>query len=191
MRLAVRWLRWLACLRAILADKDSTQERAVRLPLFEQPTTAHVRRPGLFVVSAADPWIERLEENTDFGSCVMLATACLRKDPGCIEAHLFLAAHTDDVDRRLSHLRKAVETGEQLWNPVAAELGNEMTWWGFADTRPYMRAIQALGDALVEVGDQTEARACYERLIAMNPNDNQGIRYVVEGLESGVSRIRL
>ena len=163
----------------------------MRLPSLEQSTTARVARPGLFVVSPADPWIERMEEAVDLHDQVILATACLRKDPGCIDAHFVLAASTDDVGRRLDHLRKAIETGEQLWNPVATELGDEMTWWGFAGTRPYMRAIHALADTLIESGAENEARACYERLLAMNPNDNQGIRYVVEGLQAEVSGLRL
>ena len=143
------------------------------------------------MVSPADPWLERMEEEPEFQDRLILATSCLRKDPGCIEAHLFLASATDDSGVRLSRLRRAVETGNQLWMPVAAELGDEMTWWGFPGTRPYMRAIQALGQALMESGATTEARACYERLLAMNPNDNQGIRYVIEELETEVPGMRL
>lgn len=141
----------------------------MRLPLLDAPTTARVVRPGLFVVSPADPWIERMEEEGNFQDRVILATCCLREDPGCIEAHTLLAACTDDMEIRVNRLRKAVETGEALWNPIAAELGDEMTWWGFAATRPYMRAVQALGNALLETGDETDARAYFERLLAMNP----------------------
>lgn len=133
----------------------------MRLPSLHAPTTARVVRPGLYVASPADAWLERMEEASEFQDRVILATACLRKDPGCIDAHLVLAACTDNLEVRVSRLRKAVETGNQLWIPVAAELGDEMTWWGFAATRPYMRAIRALGDALIETGNKTEARACY------------------------------
>lgn len=161
----------------------------MRTPSLQQPTTAHVVRPGLYVASPADPWIRRMEDEAHFADQVLLATSCLRKDPGCIEAHLFLAAATDDLQVRVSRLRRAVETGNQLWIPVAAELGDEITWWGFSGTRPYMRAIQALGDALMETGAESEARACYERLLGMNPNDNQGIRYVLDGMKEAGLRM--
>ena len=46
-----------------------------------------------------------------------------------------------------------------------------------------MRAIHALGLAKREAGDEDEARACFDRLLEMSPNDNLGIRYLVEDAE--------
>ena len=43
-----------------------------------------------------------------------------------------------------------------------------------------MRAIHALGLMHREAGAEDEARRCFERLLAMNPHDNQGIRHLID-----------
>lgn len=152
----------------------------------DEPSTGHVAQPGLYVVSPADRFVEAMEDareerrNEDL---LILAVRAIRHDPGCIEARLALAEHSRDRETRHRHLTKAVETGEFLWTPVAERLGDDMTWWGFPGTRPYMRAVAALGHAYLADGDETAARACFDRLLAMNPNDNQGIRYLVQELD--------
>ncbi len=153
----------------------------------EDPTTGHVVRPGLYVESPADRFVEAMEDARDdrrTEDLLVLAVRAIRHDPGCIEARLALAEHSRDGETRLRHLKEAVESGELLWAPVAERLGDDMTWWGFSGTRPYMRAVAALGHAHLDDGDETAARACFDRLLAMNPYDNQGIRYLVQELDA-------
>jgi tetratricopeptide (TPR) repeat protein len=50
-------------------------------------------------------------------------------------------------------------------------------FWGTISTRPYMRAKQHLGELLVETGRLAEAGGVFERLLELNPTDNQGMRY--------------
>ena len=152
----------------------------------EGPTTGQVVQPGLYVESPADRFVEAMEharEDRRTEDLLVLAMRAIRHDSGCIEARLTLAEHSRDRETRQRHLTKAVETGELLWAPVAERLGDDMTWWGFSGTRPYMRAVAALGHAHLDDGDGTAARACFDRLLAMNPNDNQGIRYLVQELD--------
>lgn len=154
---------------------------------YDGQTTGHVVRPGLYVVSPADRFVEAMEtarEERRTEDLLILAVRAIRHDPGCIEARLALAEHSRDRETRQRHLTKAVETGELLWTPVAERLGDDMTWWGFSGTRPYMRALGALGHAHLDDGDEAAARACFDRLLAMNPNDNQGIRYLVQELDA-------
>lgn len=153
----------------------------------EGPTTGQVVQPGLYVESPANRFVEAMEDARDdrrTEDLLVLAVRAIRHDPGCIEARLTLAEHSRDRETRQRHLGKAVETGELLWAPVAERLGDDMTWWGFSGTRPYMRAVAALGHAHLDDGNETEARACFDRLVAMNPNDNQGIRYLIEELDA-------
>ncbi|MBI5162349.1 MAG: hypothetical protein HY985_00435 [Magnetospirillum sp.] len=150
----------------------------------DNPTTARVVRGAfLHVESPADKFIERLANEKNPQSRLILATSALRHDPGCIEALCYLADHAKDSQYAVDLLRKAVDAGQQLWGAVAYEYGDEMTWWGFAATRPYMRAIQALGETHHEMGNDIAARECFERLLEMNPHDNQGIRFLLAGLE--------
>lgn len=153
----------------------------------EELTTGHVVQPGLYVESPADRFVEAMEDARDdrrTEDLLILAVRAIRHDSGCIEARLALAEHSRDGETRQRHLTKAVETGELLWAPVAERLGDDMTWWGFAGTRPYMRAVAALGHAFLDDGNETAARACFDRLLAMNPDDNQGIRCLVQELDA-------
>jgi tetratricopeptide (TPR) repeat protein len=45
-----------------------------------------------------------------------------------------------------------------------------------------MRALQHLGELLVEIGRPAQAAAVFERLLELNPTDNQGMRYPLLGL---------
>jgi hypothetical protein len=148
------------------------------------PTTATVRS-GLayYVDSPADRFVEAIEEEPDAFVRMVLATRALRHDPGCIEAHLEMAAYLDDSDARAAHLSKAVEAGEYLWQPVVKSDDGDLAWWAVGATRPYMRAVQAMGILHKENGETGDARRCFEQLLEMNPTDNQGIRYLVAELD--------
>jgi tetratricopeptide (TPR) repeat protein len=47
------------------------------------------------------------------------------------------------------------------------------------ETRPYMRARLGLAQALWSSGKQVEAIAHLQEMLRLNPNDNQGVRYVL------------
>lgn len=154
-----------------------------------QLTTARVVRDNfLYVESPADAYIQRLADEANPQTRLIIATCALRKDPGCIEALTYLADHAKEPADAVKLLRKAVDAGQQLWGEVAFEYGDDMTWWGFSATRPYMRAIQALGATHLEMGNDIAARECFERLLEMNPDDNQGIRHLLAQMEPPARR---
>ena len=123
---------------------------------------------GHFVVSPADPYVLRMGEEKG-ESLLILAACALRKDPMCIEAHLLLSKHSPDEVTRLRHLKVAVKAGEHLWEPIAAKNGGPIMCWQNPGIRPFMRAIQELGDALAEAGNTAGAEFCYTRLQSMGP----------------------
>jgi len=152
------------------------------------PTTARVVEGGLSyaVLSPADPVLQRLEQITDHRDQVVGAHLALRDDPGCIAAHLFLGQSAVDAQVGHDHLARAVETGKALWEPVAAA-EEDFCWWGYPATRPYMKAIAALGAWHAEFGKPEDARELYQSLLTMNPYDNQGIRHRMAELEPEVA----
>jgi hypothetical protein len=153
----------------------------------DAPTTAKIGS-GLFLVveSPADPFIERMEDEPNLRDRLFLATRALRHDPGCIEAHLLLAEYAARFHQRMAHIGKAVATGAALWGPVVKR-DNDFAWWGVSATRPYMRAIEAAADMSVEMADYAMATKLHGRLLRMNPFDNQGIRYKVDGMAEDVA----
>lgn len=46
-----------------------------------------------------------------------------------------------------------------------------------------MRAVAAFGHARPEDGTETAARTCFNRLLVTDPNDNQGIRHLVQEVD--------
>ena len=147
------------------------------------PTTAHLE--GWHVVSPANEFVDAMVEAQGFDRLV-LATRAIRYDPGCIEALIELAEHSRDLPTRLRHLETAVTSGEWLWSCVAGD-DADLTWWGDVDTRPYMRALHELGLAYRQAGRLHESLACFNRLLVMNPDDHQGIRFLVDPPEEGGS----
>jgi len=90
---------------------------------------------------------------------------------------LILARDGDDLlawacTREAVHLGLDVFPGEFSWKTSHLE-------WGFLDNRPFMRAYCTLGIRLFKRGDADAARTIFTRLLAVNPNDNQGARYLL------------
>ncbi len=54
-------------------------------------------------------------------------------------------------------------------------------FWGFLETRPYMRARHGLALALLKLGEEEEAMEHFGAMLKLNPGDNQGIRYLLLG----------
>jgi tetratricopeptide (TPR) repeat protein len=52
-------------------------------------------------------------------------------------------------------------------------------FWGFHETRPYMRAREQLAEALRHAGRHDEAIAEWNAMLELNPGDNQGVRYLL------------
>jgi tetratricopeptide (TPR) repeat protein len=78
-------------------------------------------------------------------------------------------------------LTQAVSAGEQRLGPKFFER-NKGHFWGLIETRAYMRARHQLAEALAKLERYGEAIGHFEALIALNPNDNQGVRYPLLGL---------
>ncbi len=124
---------------------------------------------GVVVASPAAPYVERMENETREEDRIILASCALRQDPTCIEAHLLLSKYAVDQDTKFRHLNIAVQAGDSLWGPLAERQGSPLMCWKLPAMKPYMRAIQYLGDALASIGNDAAAEFCYSRLESMGP----------------------
>lgn len=115
----------------------------------------------------------RTEEET-----LMLLSRALELDPGNTDAWLVIVSHTPamSADEEIAILRKIVAVGEErLGKKAFMEFAGH--FWGFHETRPYMRARAALADALHRAGRIESSAAEVEAMLELNPGDNQGLRY--------------
>jgi tetratricopeptide (TPR) repeat protein len=52
-------------------------------------------------------------------------------------------------------------------------------FWGILESRPYMRAMHGLGLTAWKQGKLEEAINVFQQMLKLNPNDNQGARYLL------------
>ena len=131
--------------------------------------------PG--IDSPADEIVNDAWDAQTPASRVKLARKALSVDLDAIDAYNILGIHAETHAERLALFREAVLIGARLFKPVLED--EDMEWWGFMGTRPWMRAQHNLGLALLEAGDRGEAIATFRYLLKLNPNDNQGIRMLL------------
>jgi tetratricopeptide (TPR) repeat protein len=111
-----------------------------------------------------------------------LAKRALKLDPDCVDALLIMV----DVDAQSSRemldgLQKAVAAGERSLGAKFID-ENEGRFWLLIETRPYMRALQVLAEGYRSQGISMDAIRIFEKILKLNPNDNQGVRDPLLGL---------
>ena len=119
-----------------------------------------------------------------------LAKRALRLDPDCVDALVLM----NDLDaptrvQRIEGLKKAVEAGERALGAKFIQK-NKGHFWLLIETRPWMRALGRLATELNEAGLNLDAVSIYERILELNPNDNQGVRDPLLGLYLAVGELK-
>lgn len=110
---------------------------------------------------------------------VELAKKALAESPDCADAYVLLAEETAKTAAAVRDLyAQGVAAGERALGPefMRENVGH---FWGLIETRPYMRAREGLAHALTALGELSGARTHFQELLRLNPNDNQGIRYLL------------
>lgn len=110
---------------------------------------------------------------------VALARKALEVSADCADAYILLAEEAS------KSLEEAIELYEKGVQARERALGKKRFkeyvghFWGLLETRPYMRARSGLAQCLWAAGKRAEAMEHYWELLRLNPNDNQGIRYLL------------
>lgn len=110
---------------------------------------------------------------------IKLINDALKLNPENVRAIVLKADCSSDINKALDLYKKAMEISEK-------ELGKEFFkenkgyFWGMHNTRPYMSAKLKYAQALQIIkGKSEEAIRQLEELLELNPNDNQGVRYLL------------
>jgi tetratricopeptide (TPR) repeat protein len=126
----------------------------------------------------AELLLDRAASEPDRAGRVRLAREALELCPDCADAYALLAAEASSPRERLDYYERAVAAGERAIGPEAFREGVGH-FWGLLTTRPYMRAREGLAHALWGVGRREEAAGHVREMLRLNPNDNQGLRYIL------------
>jgi len=107
-------------------------------------------------------------------------------DPGHADAWVHLgnlSVEAGQVDDALA----CYERGEAA--ALARTIGDPNTYegpyWLDLDSRPYLRALHGKGCCYWRLGRTAEARRVFAQMLRLNPNDNQGARFLLAGLDAG------
>ena len=131
------------------------------------------------VVADAQDIMYKAWDATAHQQRVALARKALAVSSLCADAYVLLAEESArTLDEALDLYRKGVQAGERALGKAAfkEDAGH---FWGLLETRPYMRARHGLAQALWAAGRRDETVDHYQDMLRLNPNDNQGIRYLL------------
>ncbi|MEN6641284.1 MAG: hypothetical protein ABFE08_02425 [Armatimonadia bacterium] len=108
---------------------------------------------------------------------IALAKKALKICPDNVDALMLLAEDaSSDADGKLQMYLTAVEAGKRKLKYLPKG-GDAIRWWSEPEMHPYMHALFGLARSKWDAGRHREAIADCEQLLAMNPDDNQRVRY--------------
>jgi tetratricopeptide (TPR) repeat protein len=115
---------------------------------------------------------------TDGPERYRLAEKALKLDPNLVDAYNLLAENADTLKEAIKMYEKGMWIGQKSLGKAFFK-ENKGHFWLIFETRPFMRAKFNYASALLEAGDINEAIRQFEELLELNPNDNQGVRYIL------------
>jgi tetratricopeptide (TPR) repeat protein len=124
----------------------------------------------------AQEWALDAQEAPSEAAALDLLERALALDPGCCDALVQLAflkyTTAAELIRRLGEAAALEEA--RLGKAFFKE--HKGHFWGFHETRPFMRALYCQAETLFAAGRLEEAKKIFTRMIQLNPGDNQGVR---------------
>jgi tetratricopeptide (TPR) repeat protein len=107
-----------------------------------------------------------------------LARKALTISPDCADAYVLLAEAATDPQEARHLYEQGAAAGERSLGAetFTQEAGH---FWGLVETRPYMRAREGLAHVLWHLDERVAAIEHAQALLHLNPNDNQGLRYLL------------
>jgi tetratricopeptide (TPR) repeat protein len=112
-------------------------------------------------------------ERTTARSRIALARKALGITPLCADAYNLLAEEARSAEEARDLYARGVEAGElALGRKGFKEYAGH--FWGFLETRPYMRARAGLAGALLKLGEDDAAISHYRNMLQLNPGTIKG-----------------
>ncbi|MEO7099730.1 MAG: tetratricopeptide repeat protein [Luteolibacter sp.] len=124
----------------------------------------------------AESLIAGIPEGTSADEVIRIARQALALSEYCMGAWFEYGVYADDTATALERFEKGIERGRARFEEQIKESGEGHGLWGYVEARDFMRLLEERAKALVELGRMEEAAEVYEEMLALSPNDNQGIR---------------
>lgn len=111
--------------------------------------------------------------------------SALTIDLRCVDAHAYLGSRELDLDPRIA--AASYEIGMRIAELSLPANFDGLLRWENTYNRPYLRCLHGYGLCLWRLGQLAQAAEVFERLISLNPDDNQGARFLLEDVLAGRS----
>jgi len=150
----------------------------------------HGRRPQFEmeqVIPGEDPsdmWSDPIVESSDkknagdFSGAYDILMGLCRADLRCLDAHSHLGNLS--FERRPKDAIRHYEVGVRIGELSLPAGFSGVLPWGMIDNRPFLRCLQGYGLCLWRLERFDESAAVFERMLWLNPSDNQGVRFLVD-----------
>lgn len=132
---------------------------------------------------ADDPFSDPITESNDLkaagdgvGGYQILVELC-QTDLRCLDAHAHLGNFV--FDRLPKDAIRHYEAGFRIGELSLGENFDGLLRWGWIDNRPFLRCMHGFGLCLWRLGRFEEAHRIFERMLWLNPSDNQGVRFLL------------
>ena len=106
-------------------------------------------------------------------------------DLRCLDAHAHLGNFVFDSTPQdaIRHFEVGLRIGE-------LSLGDgfeDVLLWGHIDNRPFLRCMHGYGLCLWRLGHFDAAGSVFDRMLWLNPSDNQGVRFLIDDVRTGTA----
>ena len=109
----------------------------------------------------------------------------LESDLRCLDAHAHLG--NLDFDHRPEDAIRNYEIGVRMGELSLGDNFDGALRWGYLDNRPFLRCMHGYGLCLWRLERLDEAERVFDRMLWLNPTDNQGVRFLLPEVREGAS----
>ena len=108
-----------------------------------------------------------------------------QSDLRCLDAH----AHLGNLafDSRPKDAIRHYEVGLRIGELSLGDGFDGVLLWGHIDNRPFLRCMHSYGLCLWRLGRFDEAKRVFDRMLWLNPSDNQGVRFLINDVKAGTA----
>jgi hypothetical protein len=99
-------------------------------------------------------------------------------DLRCLDAHSHLGNFV--FDHPPKDAIRHYEAGLRIGELSLGEGFHGVLPWGWIDNRPFLRCMNGFGLCLWRLGRFDEAGRVFDRMLWLNPSDNQGVRFLID-----------
>jgi len=146
-------------------------------PAYEMEQVVPGRDPDDF---DSDPIGESndLKDAGDGAAAYKLLMDLCQADLRCLDAHAHLGNFVFDhgPTEAIRHYEVGVRIGELSLPPNF----DGLLPWGHLDNRPFLRCLHGYGLCLWRLERFEEAERVFDRMLWLNPSDNQGVRFLID-----------